>query len=206
MEGLKPLNPLVQSAAEKMLARLYKPNMYDLNSFEDVILFTERRTEYSNIGTDAIDFNTMLYMIENIYWINVCLFVNNDFRACFEDAITIEKALLMVNDQDYEDFREEMTLDEDKGPDKTVSINLSTYNDKMEMAIVNRMDKCRQEFYQAGMTDVYDDLIATFENKTAIEITYIIHNMIYVINAFNRNGVFKKYVTLVVDSVKQQLA
>ena len=206
MEGLKPINSLTQSAIEKILERLYKPKMYDLNSFEDVILFTNRRTEFSNIGADCIKFSHMLYLIENIYWINVCLFVNSDFRACFEDAITIEKALLMVNDQDYEDFRDEMTLDEPDATDQTVNIDLASYNDKMEMAIIHRMDKCRQDFYQAGMTDVYDDLIATFEEKTALEITYIIHNIIYVINAFNRNGVFKRYVMLVVDSVKKQLS
>ena len=206
MEGLKPIHSLTQSAIEKILERLYKPKMYDLNSFEDVILFTNRRTEFSNIGADCIKFSHMLYLIENIYWINVCLFVNSDFRACFEDAITIEKALLMVNDQDYEDFRDEMTLDEPDANDQTVNIDLASYNDKMEMAIIHRMDKCRQDFYQAGMTDVYDDLIATFEEKTALEITYIIHNIIYVINAFNRNGVFKRYVMLVVDSVKKQLS
>ena len=150
----------------------------------------------------------MTYILENIYWINVCLFVNEDFRSCFDDAIMIEKTLLQVNDQEYQDFKDDMTLDDpnQKGPDKNVVINLSNHSDKMEMALFARIEDAKQKFFNAGMTEVYEDLLNTFEKRTELEVSYTVHNLVYVINAMNRNGVFHKYVRLVVDSVKEQLS
>lgn len=208
MQGLNGVHALTKDAIEKTLMKVYKKPIYNIGQIEDIVLFTSERTNYSNIGTDCIRLSKMMYMLENIYWINVCLFVNKDFRSCFDDAIAIEKALLQVNDIEYNDFREDMILadEEDAMGDKSVPIDLSNYSDKMEMAIMSRLDNAAQVFYRAGMTDVYDDLIDTFDRQLEAEIMYTIHNMVYVINAMNRNGVFNKYVRLVVDSVKKQLS
>lgn len=208
MQGLDGVNSLTKESIEKILSRIYKSSIYDTSQIEDIVLFTEGRTEFPNIGTDVIQLDHMMYITENIYWINICLFVNEDFRSCFDDAIIIEKALLQVNDLEYQDFREDMILDEsdDKATNKNVTINLSHYSDKMEMALLNRIDNAKQKFFKAGMTDVYDDLITSFDNGIRMEVSDIIHNLVYVINAINRNGVFRKYVKLVVESVKNQLS
>lgn len=208
MQGLDGVHSLTKDTIEKLLRTIYSKSIYDLNQIEDIVLFTEGRKEYPNIGTDVIKLHTMTYILENIYWINVCLFVNEDFRSCFDDAIMIEKALLQVNDQEYQDFRDDMTLDDpnQKGPVRNVVINLSNHTDKMEMALFARIEDAKQKFFNAGMTDVYEDLLNTFEKRTELEVSYTIHNLVYVINAMNRNGVFHKYVRLVVDSVKEQLS
>lgn len=212
MQGLDKLNSLSRESVKKILGLMYETGMYDTALMEDTVLFTEGRVDFPNIGTDAIRLSTMMYLMENSYWINVCLFVNEDFRACFDDAIMIEKALLQVNDLEYQDFRDDMTLDDKDAPanDRNVPINLSRYNDKMEMAIISKIssDKqsARQLFFQAGMMDVYEDLMHDFDRKTEESVSYTIHNFVYVINAMNRNGVFCKYVKLVVDSVKKQLS
>lgn len=207
MQGLESVvHSSTKIAISKIFDMAYKSNMYKLENMEDVVLFTAKRVDYPNIGTDVINIDDMTYLADNIFWINVCLFVNDDFRACFDDAITIEKALLQVNDQDYEDFRDEMILDNiNSDATKSVPINLASYNTRVEQAVIKRITDANQNFFNSGMTDVYDDLTRTFDATTGAAITHIIHNMIYVINAFSRNGVFKKYVTLVVDSVKTQL-
>lgn len=208
MQGLDGVHSLTKDTIEKLLRAVYTKPIYDLSQVEDIVLFTEGRKDFPNIGTEVIKLNTMTYILENIYWINVCLFVNEDFRSCFDDAIMIEKALLQVNDLEYQDFRDDMTLEDptQKGPDKNVVINLSSHSDKMEMALLARIEDSKQKFFNAGMTEVYEDLLNTFERRTQLEVTYTIHNLVYVINALNRNGVFNKYVRLVVESVKNQLS
>lgn len=208
MQGLdvEGLHPSSKDAVKTVMRTMYD-KLYDPSQTEDILLFTERRSEFPNIGTDCVEMSTMKYMSDNAYWINVCMYVNADFRACFNDAITIEKALLQVNDIEYQDFRDDMTLERDKDPDdKTISVNLGSYDSGMEMAVRNRLDLSKSQFYKAGMTEVYNDLASGFDRQTAAEVSYIAHNMLYVINAFNRNGVFRKYVMLVVDSVKKQLS
>lgn len=202
---IEGLHPASKDAVTTILGSLYG-SRYDPVQTEDIALYTERRSEFPNIGTNNMQLSCMKYMMNNIYWINICMYVNEDFRACFNDAITIEKALLQVNDEEYQDFRDDMTLEDPSPEDKKIDINLSNYSNVMEMSIRNNIDVAKMAFYKAGMTEVYDDLARNFDRKTASEISYIAHNMLYVINAFNRNGVFRKYVTLVVDSVKKQLS
>jgi len=206
MTGLNCIHALSKDAIVKLMAIVYKSDkIYDIDDIEDIILFTDDRVEYSYIGTDKIYVSTLRYITDYIYWINVCLFVNEDFRSCFEDAIMIERTLLQVNDVEYEDFRDDMTLEDAVPGDKEIDIALNRYDDKMEGVLQHTIDKGRQKFFDAGMTEVYDDLLESFSKDTLTQMQYIIHNMIYVINAMNRNGVFKKYVNLVVASVIQQL-
>ena len=200
------LDPKAKEAVAKNMKALYTRNLCDLSQIEDIELFTDGRANYPNIGTGEIRMNNMKYVAEHAFWINVCLYVNKDFRACFNDAITIERALQMVNDQEYADFRDEMTLDSDDadlGP--AVAINFSRYSDKLDGFVDMLMSKARTEFRNAGMIDVYDDLAINMDRADVTDVSFIINNMVYIINAFNRNGVFRKYVTLVIDSVRKQL-
>lgn len=208
MQGLDVIkSERTKESIAKLLNLLYANNMYDLDYIEDLVLFTEERENYSTIGTENIRTSVFKYILTNIYWINVCLFVNEDFRSCFDDAIAIEKALLRVNDQEYEDFRDEMTLDTDDGgkTDTYIEIDIDRYNNVVDEAIKNSIMSASRDFEKAGMTDVYLELMKNFDSKTLSEISYVIHNLLYIINALNRNGVFNKYVRLVIESVKKQL-
>jgi len=209
MQGLDVIkSERTKEAVSKILNLLYSKELYNTENIEDLVLFTEERSNYSTIGTDTIRASVMAYILQNIYWISVCLFVNEDFRSCFDDAIAIEKALLQVNDQEYEDFRDEMTLDSDSksGTDANVRIDIDKYSDKVERMLCSTISNSSKAFENAGMKDVYLELMTSFEKKVLAEMQYTIHNFVYVINAMNRNGVFYKYVNLVVDSVKKQLS
>ena len=209
MQGLDVIkSERTKDSIAKLLNLVYADNMYDLEYIEDLVLFTEERENYSTIGTENIKTSVFKYILSNIYWINVCLFVNEDFRSCFDDAIAIEKALLRVNDQEYEDFRDEMTLntDDDSATDTYINININEYNNVVDDVIKNNIMMSSKEFEKSGMIDVYLELMKSFDSKTLGEISYVIHNLLYVINAINRNGVFNKYIRLVIESVKKQLA
>lgn len=209
MQGLDAINERTREQVNKIMLQVYGAGLYDPNQIEDIILMTDKRDTFPPLGTDRINMSSLIYILSNIYWINICLYVNDDFRSCFDDAIAIEKALLRVNDQEYADFRDDMTLDDDAfgGPsDKSVSINLANYKDDYALSCGAKLDKAKIDFYSAGMTDVYNDLANSFDADGRAGVMHVISNMVYVVNSFNRNGVFRKYVTLVVDSVKKQLS
>lgn len=207
MQGTECLSALTQDALGKILATLYPVKFYDPGLMEDLILATSDRSMYPNIGTDKISLRCLKYVLDNAWWISVCMFVNDDFRSCFDDAIMIEKALLQVNDKEYEDFRDDMTLPSDTAePDKFVSVRLDSYSEAMERSLLSMLGVSRKAFTKAGMNEAYAELLDTMDRKARTETASIVHNLLYVLNAMNYNGVFKKYVTLVVDSVKKQLS
>lgn len=208
MQGLDVLkSPKTAEAIRTLLDGVYD-NTGDPNEIEDILLFTDGRSNYSDIGTDSIKKSTMEYILKNIFWINVCLFVNEDFRNCFEDAIVIEKALLQVNDVEYTEFRDDMTLNDDENgvADPNILVNIDRYDQNIYGVIIQSIQKAAKSFDICGMTDVYEELNTGFDEQTKINVQHIIHNLVYVINAMNRNGVFRKYTKLVVDSVKDQLS
>lgn len=207
MQGTECLSALTQDALGKILVTLYPVKFYDPGLMEDLVLATSDRSMYPNIGTDKISLRCLKYVLDNAWWISVCMFVNDDFRSCFDDAIMIEKALLQVNDKEYEDFRDDMTLPSDTAePDKFVSVRLDSYSEAMERSLLSMLGVSRKAFTKAGMDEAYAELLDTMDRKARTETASIVHNLLYVLNAMNYNGVFKKYVTLVVDSVKKQLS
>lgn len=208
LSDLKDQNTI--DTIEKCLRRLYSGRMYTVDQIEDVFLLTPERSERcTNIGTDEIYKDVLEFVTENIYWINVCLYVNEDFRNCFDDAIAIEKALTQVNDVEYTDFREDMMLDADSGVYRqSFAVDLTSYNENVANTIINRISRAEQAFRNSDMMSVYLELSASAlqESELLASLQYIIYNLVYVVNAINRNGIFHKYVTLVVDSVKEKLA
>ena len=208
MQGITVLDNIKsQQTVEAIYDLLYAKRLYSCDTIEDIILFTQKRQDYSNIGSDKIHSVVLKYILDNIFWINVCLYVNDDFRSCFDDAIAIEKALLQVNDQEYIDFRDDMTLDSESGAEMSpeIPINLSAFNEALARMLVNSIRSSKVNFDKSNMDDVYVELMDTIEGEECESVKYIINNMVYVINALNRNNVFHKYVNLVVDSVKAQL-
>lgn len=209
MTGLNSLDGRTVGAIEKILATAYPPDLCDIDRLEDMVLATPGRRDFSAIGTDIIKGSTMKYIVGNLFWISVCLFVNEDFRDCFHDAILIEKALLQVTETEYQDFREDMILADDDGRqmgDVVVAVDLSRYKGATEMTLQNGVDSAKKAFYNAGMMDAYDELSSGFNEPTKEAVSYVIHNLLYMVNAVDKNGVFNKYVHLVVDSVRDQLS
>lgn len=188
--------------------RFFPDGRVDIENMEDLVLWTDERRTYPPIGTECTTARVMNYLSVNADWINVCLFVNADFRACFSDAIMIEKALLQVSDIDYKDFREDMVLasDKERATDTRLDIHLENYSSKMADILTNLMSNGRSAFFKAGMSEAYDELLSTLNRAEATEVAYVMYNMMYVVNAMTYNGVFNKYVRLVVDSVKRQLS
>lgn len=208
MTGTECVHKMTLEAISEIYGRMYRGQGYDVSQLEDLVLMTSERTTYPDIGTDKISSAVLGYACQNADWINVCLFVNADFRSCFTDAIMIEKALLQVSDMDYKDFREDMVLasDKDRAAGKNIPIRLDEYSQRTADTIENIMSKGHTAFFDAGMTEAYDELMNGMDRDERDEVAYIAYNMMYVMNALNRNGVFRKYVTIVVDSVKKQLS
>ena len=218
MQGLDVIrNANTRNIIEDILKALYTSpmnNLYNLNQLEDLVLFTSRREEFANIGTDAIQISKMQYILDNVMWMGICLFVNEDFRKCFDDAIAIEKALLQVTDLEYKDFRDDMTLEsDDEVNGKSLKIDIEQYNPDMAALISKYLKRAIKNLKMADFDGVYKDLINTisvdtsdsFDPNVLESIRYVIHNYVYVINAMNRNGFFNKYVRLVIDNVKFKL-
>lgn len=209
MQGISVIeNAENVSTIEKVYASIYDAKLYDLELMEDMILLTPKRDDVcTNIGTDKIQVSTFQYVVQNILWINVCLFVNEDFRSCFDDAIAIEKALTQVNDIDYQDFRDDMALASNSNAVRqNYTIDFTKYNKQLCDTIIIQMAKNMKSFDTYGMIPVYKELMDEFKIQEIRSIQYILHNMVYVVNAMNWNDVFNKYVRIVVDKVRDQLS
>lgn len=209
MTGMSGVEPRTAMALERYCKILYGDKLYDMDAFEDMVLATAERENYSNIGTDTLKLSTLKYVTSNAFWINVCLFVNSDFRDCFHDAILIEKALMQVSDVEYQDFRDDMTLESDglaDTGDRLMPVRLDSCSPSTERVFENMLKNNENAFYNAGMSEAYGELLDTMDRQTAQDTSYVIHNAVYMTNAMDKNGVFNKYVHLVVDSVKKQLS
>lgn len=208
MKGTELVHEDTRRFMSDICRRFFPDGKIRIDDMEDLVLWTKERDTYPPIGTESTTSRVMNYIGCNADWINVCLFVNEDFRACFNDAIMIEKALLQVSDIDYKDFREDMVLasDKEQATDTKVDVSLDTYSRKMESILTNFMNNGRVSFFNAGMTEAYDELLGSMSDSERSEVAYIMYNIMYVVNAMTYNGVFNKYVRLVVDSVKKQLS
>ncbi len=210
MTGLEMIDNRSKIAIAQCMERFYPKSMADISMLQDMALATASgRKGYNDIGTDSVRQDIVSYVTDNFAWINVCLFVNEEFRACFRDAILIEKALLQVSRDDYRMFRDDMVLASeanDLGGLKCVHVDLSVYDQERESLISMMLSNGYTEFMRAGMTDAYNELRDTLPGREKEELLNILYNVLYFVNAINYNGVFRKYVKIVVDNVKKQLA
>ena len=209
MTGLDSIHERVRISLRSCVDMIRGSASVDMERFEDLILATPARRNYCDIGTGDIRSSTMQYLTENAQWIGVCLFANSDFRACFKDAILIEKALLQVSRKEYADFREEMTLMSEKNPaggDAVIGVNLSEYSSKADDTVRGMLSAGQGRFSAANMGEVYEELLQELSPEDRADTAYALYNLVYLVNAMNRNGVFRKYVRLVLDNVKRQLA
>lgn len=209
MTGFGAVHDRIRGALTEHLKLFYDLEKMDLDRMEDLILATPARKAYQDIGADCIRQDTMSYLAVNLPWINVCLFVNEDFRACFKDAILIEKALLNVSPGEYAEFREEMTLASeatDLGRNRTIPVNLSVYDGKTDAALGSALMGGLKALFAMGMSDAYNELVKSLSGQELEDTNYVAYNLVFFVNALNRNGVFGKYVRIVIDNVKKQLA
>lgn len=215
MTGTKSIKIETKMAIEQKLGLFFPEGMFDMERFEDLALATPQRKNYSDIGMGEVNLSVLQYVMANIDWINICLFVNDDFRSCFYDAIMIEKALLQVSRSEYLDFRDDMSLDKDTtgkgGPgDRLVNVDFSIYSMGMDSSIGSLIMPAHSKFIGDGNQEAYfeilDDLRKSPGDGALSRVEYAVYNFIYVLNALQYNGVFRKYVTIVVDNVKKQLS
>lgn len=209
MTGFSAVHDRIKNAMAEHLKLFYDMEKLDMDRFEDLILATPARKAYADIGTDCIRQDTLQYLVANMAWINVCLFVNEDFRSCFRDAILIEKALLQVSKSEYDDFRDEMSLASeatDLGRNQTIGVNLAAYDPKIDMSIGGTLMTGMERFFAMGMSEAYNTLVNGLSGAELEETNYVAYNLVYFVNALNRNGVFNKYVRIVIENVKKQLA
>ena len=209
MLGLEALHMDTKTAFMRAMDRYYGSGFLDPERFEDMVLSTPERKKWADIGTDWIPRSVLEYVVANYQWINVCLFVNADFRDCFRDAVLIEKALLQVSRQEYLDFRDEMTLASEANKlaaEERVGINLAAYDISVDNGLNGMIQMGMQGFYRAGMTEAYAALLGTLEDDAMDGTKFAAYNILYVANAMSRNGVFRKYVNIVIDNVKKQLS
>ena len=208
MAGIAFLPGSTQDSIVELLKILYPRGVCDPTLLEDMELASEEgRAGFPDIGTKTVRLSTFRYLIENMFWINVCLFVNQDFRDCFADAVLIEKALLQVNDMEYEDFRADMTLaSRDPAEDaKLLGVAIDRPSARFGELMASTLRKSKDRFNADGMTGAYEELAESFTAEERDAVKAAAEALVYVVNAMNRNGVFDKYVRLVVDSVKKQL-
>lgn len=206
MTGSMHVNPMTKEAVSRHMSRLYPDGMFRLDDFEDLILATPQRTQYSDIGLGTLDSEMFVYALQNLPWINICLFVNGDFRECFCDAVMIEKALLQVSRREYLEFREDMTMDgDDKLPKGKIGINFAAYDQQTDDAVAALISSGSRVLSESGTSEAYDLLLKELSGEALDRTKYAVHNLVYLINALEHNGVFRKYVTIVVENVKKQL-
>lgn len=207
MTGAMDMHSATKTAISQRFLRFFDDGVIELENLEDVILATPRRTEYTDIGMGEIDRAKLIYLLNNMSWIFICLFANQDFRECFYDAVMIEKALLQVSREEYRDFREDMLLDE-KGamPGAKIGIDFTKYNGKLDSELGAMLSASMDILTQSGTSDAYWLLERELKDEALERTRFAVYNMVYLLNAIQHNGVFYKYVTIVVDNVKKQLA
>lgn len=206
MTGSIHMNPMTKEALSRHMSRMYPDGMFRLDDFEDLILATPQRTQYADIGMGTLDGDTFIYALQNLPWINICLFVNGDFRSCFCDAVMIEKALLQVSRREYLEFREDMTMDGDDGlPGKKVGVNFAAYDQKTDNVVGTLISSGFKVLSESGTADAYDLLLKELDGEAMDKTKYAVYNLVYLVNALEHNGVFRKYVNIVVENVKKQL-
>lgn len=207
MTGTTLMNPMTKTVISQCVQQLFEKNDIDLENLEDVILATPRRVEYNDIGMGVIDSEKLIYLLSNMSWIFICLFVNQDFRECFYDAVMIEKALLQVSREEYRDFRDDMLLDgKNIMPQGKTGVDLSVYDAKTGTNLPAILSKSMMELVTSGTSEAYWALESELAGEALERTKFAVYNMIYLLNAIQHNGVFYKYVYIVVDNVKKQLA
>lgn len=206
MTGLIHVNPMTKEAITRHMSRCFPDGMFPLEKFEDMSLATPARSKYADIGMGEIDKDMFIYALTNLPWINICLFVNDDFRECFCDAVMIEKALLQVSRREYLEFRDEMTMDGDSDlPAASIAVNFASFSQEIDSAIGTLIAQGYTLLVGSGTHEAYDLLLKELSGDALEKTGYVVYHLVYLINALRHNGVFRKYVTIVVENVKKQL-
>lgn len=149
----------------------------------------------------SVNKNLALYLLENISFITLLLIASDEFRDMFKEAICIEIALEQKNDSSLlKQTRQEMNEDvQHLDPCDTWIISFSSYSEKIYKTINKLM--CESFGRIIEYDDLFDSLIEELDNWEKIDIGFCVSNFMYLIRAFQENGLFRTYVINTIDNL-----
>lgn len=189
--------------------KFWTKNLFQMSDIVDIALMSEEgRQNYSNIGSDSISQDVMDFVLNNIHWINICLYVNSDFREAVYDSIVIEQAIGEVDESDYTDLREDMRIPSlfQKRSQSKYSVNIDKplpANDFQRF--LKNINDSSVDLKNFRLDNIYAELQQNLTGDTYNQVVLINNNLVYAMNAFDKNDILFKYVQLVVENVRNIL-
>ena len=190
--------------------KFWSKNLFNMADVIDIGLLSEElRQEYASIGSESISQDVIDFVFSNIHWINICLYVNADFREAVYDSITIEQAISEVDEDDYIALREDMriaSLFQSRSQSKySVNIDMPLPGGDVQR-FVQSIGSSAGEMQKFKLEQIYRDLQSSLSGDVLNQVVSINSNMVYALNAFDKNDILFKYVQLVVTNVRNILS
>lgn len=190
---------------------IYGDKITQYDRIADAILYTSERDRHPNIGNDVVSSERFKFFFGNIFWINICLFANDEFREVIEDAIITEKMLLYVSSEDYAEARKNSRLDNIDRSGVELHPNIDKFSPLFAERITMLITDGRDDLIRSGMANAYDTLIGQIvagdePDSRCRSIAFIIEHVVYLINALSNNDVLYRYVARVIDAVKRNIS
>lgn len=190
--------------------KFWSKNLFNMADVIDIGLLSEElRQEYASIGSESISQDVIDFVFSNIHWINICLYVNADFREAVYDSITIEQAISEVDEDDYIALREDMriaSLFQSRSQSKySVNIDMPLPGNDVQRFVQN-ISSSAGEMQKFKLEQIYRDLQSSLTGDVLNQVVSINSNMVYALNAFDKNDILFKYVQLVVTNVRNILS
>lgn len=194
---------------ENLTNKFWTKDIFKMSEIIDIGLLSEEcRQNYANIGIKNISQDVLDFVLNNIYWINICLYVNQDFREAVYDSIVIEQALGEVDESDYVDLRDDMRIA--SVINARSQLNYDVNIDKpLPQNDVQRFNKnvadSLNDIKSFKLDNIYTELQRSLTGGVYDQVVLIDNNLVYALNAFDKNDILYKYVTLVVKNVRDIL-
>lgn len=189
--------------------KFWTKNLFQMSDIIDIGLLSEEcRQNYANIGIKNISQDVLDFVLNNIYWINICLYVNQDFREAVYDSIVIEQALGEVDESDYVDLRDDMRIASviNGRSQSNYDVNIDKPLPQNDVQRFNRnIEESITDLKSFKLDNIYDELQRSLTGDVYNQVVLINNNLVYALNAFDKNDILYKYVTLVVKNVRDIL-
>lgn len=194
---------------ESLTSKFWAKNIFKMSEIIDIGLLSEEcRQNYANIGIKNISQEVLDFVLENIYWINICLYVNKDFREAVYDSIVIEQALGEVDTNDYIDLRDDMRISSVTNSRSQVNydVNIDKPLPQSDIQRFNKnVENSLNDVKSFKLDNIYAELQRSLTGDVYDQIVLIDNNLVYALNAFDKNDILYKYVSLVVKNVRDIL-
>lgn len=195
---------------QNLVNKFWSKNLFDMDNVIDIGLLSEElRQGYASIGIESISQDVIDFVFSNIHWINICLYVNDDFRDAVYDSVVIEQAISEVDESDYIELRDDMriaSLFQSRSQSKySVNIDIPLPGNDIQR-FLNSIGSSEGEMQKFRLEQIYKDLQASLSGNALNQVVSINSNMVYALNAFDKNDILFKYVQLVVTNVRNILS